>query len=43
MEKRQIRGKGVFDAKQVGERPAIFMGKEKKYGKRADFFGNKQG
>lgn len=22
MEKRQIRGKGVFDAKQVGERPA---------------------
>lgn len=43
MENRQIRGTGVFTAKQVGERPAILMGKEKKYGKRADYFGNKQG
>lgn len=33
---------GVFAAKQVGERPAILMEGEK-YGKRTDFFGNKQG
>ena len=29
MEKRRIIGKGVFTAKQVGERPAILMEGEK--------------